>query len=97
MNRGYLINYLIENDCYPDEEYDVPEVSQLWHNAINGHMCYIPYEEDLAVTTYCIVFFELKVEPPREHGYDSDYAVFISFRQQEIAPEIPVRKEKEDN
>lgn len=96
MNRGYLTNHLINNDCYPDEDYDVPGVGQLWHNAINGQMCYVPYVDELSVTSYCQIFYELKVDPPLEHGYDSDYAVFTSFRQQLIKSDELIKKDKND-
>lgn len=93
MTRGYLINHLINNECYPDELCDVPDVSQLWHNGINGEMCYVPYADELALTTYCHIFYELKVDPPTEHGYDSDYAVYASFRETRLKRNIEARNE----
>jgi hypothetical protein len=79
MTRGYLIRYLISVDCYPDDDSEVRGVSQIWRNDINGSTTFVLYEESLSLRTYCRIFYELKVDPPREHGYDSDYAVFISF------------------
>lgn len=52
MNRGYLTNHLMNNECSPIEELDVEDVSQMWKNNINGEMCYIPYEDELALTTH---------------------------------------------
>ncbi|UAY53439.1 hypothetical protein [Ferruginibacter albus] len=77
MTRGYLINHLIESDCAPDEECD-SQTSQLWHNRINGHVCYVPYEEELQLMTFSHIFFELGIAPPAE--YEDDYAVYSSFR-----------------
>ncbi len=88
MTRGYLINHLIEKDCYPDEECD-STVSQLWRNGAN--VCYVPYEDEFTLTTYCHIFYELKIEPPLE--YDADYDVYTSFRKHRLGPvEDNVRK-----
>lgn len=76
MTRNYLINHLIEQDCYPDNECD-SEVSQLWHNGINGRFCYIPCEDEISLMTYCHIFRVLKISPP--HDYDADYDVYSSF------------------
>lgn len=61
MNRGYFINHLIDEGCYPDE-FCESDVSQLWHNSINGQICYVPYEEELSLTTYCHIIYELKID-----------------------------------
>lgn len=76
--RSYLTAYITQEDCYPDENCD-SEVSQLWINALNGEVCYIPYEEELSVTTYCHILYELKVNPQQE--FDSFYHVYSSFRE----------------
>lgn len=94
MNRGYLTNHLMNNECSPIEELDVEDVSQMWKNNINGEMCYIPYEDELALTTYCHIFYELKVDPPTEYGYDSDYAIYTSFREKQL-PQHHEMKNKE--
>ena len=81
MTRNFLIVHLTENDCYPDDFCD-SEVSQLWHNAINGESCYVPYEDELVLTTYCHIIYELKIDPPLQ--YDADYDVYSSFREREL-------------
>lgn len=78
MTRGYLTNYLITQDCYPDDSCK-SEVSQLWRNAINGQVCFVPHEEELSTVTYGHIIYELKIDPPLE--YDADYHVYISFRE----------------
>lgn len=78
MTRNYLVVYLTENECFPDNDCD-SEVAQLWHNAINGETCYIPYLDELDLNTYCHILYELRVDPPLE--YDSNYYVYSSFRQ----------------
>ena len=77
MEREYLISYLEGEGCFPDEADNSP-VGQLWHNCINGEFCYIPYEDELVLSTYCHVLYELKIPPPVE--YDSDYYVYEGFR-----------------
>jgi hypothetical protein len=79
MNRGYFINHLIENDCYPDEDCD-SNVSQLWINAINGESCYIPCEDELTVMTWGHIVFELRIDPPLK--FDANYHVYQGFRDQ---------------
>lgn len=100
MNRGYLINHLINHECYPDDAYDFPGIAQLWRNGINGEMCFVPYEDELFLMTYCHIFYELKVDPPLENGYDSDYAVYISFVPQKVkefqSPEPPPEENIDD-
>jgi hypothetical protein len=78
VTRSYLVHHLIENDCYPDEECD-SEVSQLWHNAVNGESCYVPYEDELILTTYCHIFYELRIPPPLD--FDADFDIYTSFRE----------------
>jgi hypothetical protein len=79
MTRAYLIAYLATVDCYPANGKDVPEVSQILRNHVNGLTAFVPCQESLSLITYCRIFYELKVDPPIEYGYDSDYAVFSSF------------------
>jgi hypothetical protein len=79
MIRSYLIAYLRTVDCYPVEDNYVPGITQLWRNDINGLTTFVPNQDSLSLRTYCRIFYELKVDPPKEHGYDSDYAVFSSF------------------
>lgn len=88
MTRGYCINHLINMECYPEDDYDVPGVAQLWRNALNGETCFVPYEEELVLTTYCHIFYELKVDPPFEMGYDSEYAVYTSFREVQLMRDV---------
>jgi hypothetical protein len=78
MTRSFLIAYLITVDCSADDR-NVPGVSQGWRNDINGLTTFVPYEDPLSLSTYCRIFYELKIDPPKEHGYDSDYAGFSSF------------------
>jgi hypothetical protein len=92
MTRGYLVNHLINYECYPDEDCDVPGVGQLWHNALNREACFVPYEDELALTTYCHIIYELKVDPPLECGYDSDYAVYISFRDVQLKQQAEAKR-----
>jgi hypothetical protein len=80
MTRYELVEHLYSQDCEPDADND-SEVAELWRNLINGEVCYVPYEDVLALTTYCHIFYELKIDPPLENGYDSDYAVYVSFRE----------------
>lgn len=77
MTRDHLIIHLIEKDCFPDGECD-SEVAQIWLNGNNNQMCYVPYEDELSLTTYCHIFYELKIDPPLE--YEDDYYVYTSFR-----------------
>jgi len=81
MMREYIVNHLINEGCFPVDEFDVPGVAQLWRNSIGGHECYVPYVDELTVPTYCQIFYELHINPPLEEGYDSDYAVYSSFRE----------------
>lgn len=87
MLRTELILHLTNSDCHPLDEYDVPDVSQCWRNAINGHEAYVPYEDELELHTWGLVIQELCIDPPLHSGYDSDYAVFSSF-QEEIMNDI---------
>lgn len=82
MTRGELIIHLTNQDCYPDAECD-SEVSQLWHNAINGESCYIPFADELAVTTWCHILYELRIPPPLE--YDAFYDVYVGWRETQYA------------
>jgi hypothetical protein len=79
MTRNEFVVHLTDNDCYPDEQCD-SEVSQLWHNAINGNFCYVPCEEELSITTWAHIVYELKIDPPLQ--YDADYHVYLGFRDQ---------------
>ncbi|PSR54113.1 hypothetical protein AHMF7605_11585 [Adhaeribacter arboris] len=81
MTRNYFINHLIEQECYPDEECN-SEISQLWHNAISGDVCYVPLDEELEIPTWCHIIFELGVNPPIE--FDSDYHVYCTFREDHL-------------
>jgi|GEM_PF-3681173 len=90
MNRGELIVYLTQNECYPDDECD-SDVAQLWHNAINGEAVFVPYVDELTLITYCHIFSQLKVIPPLE--YESDYEIYDSFRKHSL---LAVRKDVED-
>lgn len=89
MNRGEFIVHLTNQECYPDEECD-SEVSQLWHNAINGEVCYVPYEDDLSVTTWCHIVYELKIDPPLDH--DAYYHVYLGWREHQYAESQKERK-----
>lgn len=80
MTRDFCVYYLTTQECYPDDTCDVEGVGQLWRHGTNGHVCFVPYDEELVLGTYCHIFYELKVDPPQENGYDSDYAVYSSFR-----------------
>ncbi len=79
MTRNYLITYLATVECYPDNTGNVSTVSQLWRNDINGLTTFVPFDDPICLRTYCRIFYELRVPPPNEHGFDSDYAVFSSF------------------
>jgi len=79
MTRLYLIAYLATVECNPYNDKNLSESSQTWKNSINGLTTLVPYEDFLSLRTYCRIFYELKVDPPKEHGYDSDYSVFSSF------------------
>ena len=81
MKRKFLTDYLYECGCNPDEDED-SHVSELWRNCINGETCYIPFDEDLVLTTYCHVLYELKVDPPE--GYESDYDVYSGWRNNQL-------------
>ena len=77
MTRAYLIAYLATVDCYSYD--DASEVPQFWRNDVNGLTTFIPNGDSISLKTYCRIFYELKVDPPKEHGYDSDYAIYTSF------------------
>lgn len=94
MNRGYLINHLINQECYPDEEWSDPTAGQLWRNAINGHVCYVPYDEELAIMTWCHAIAELKILPPLE--FDADYDVYCSWKNGPYKEKMS-EQEKEDD
>ena len=79
MTRACLIGYLATVHCYPEDDKVVLQASQTWRNDINGLTTFVPSEDPLSLRTYCRIFYELQVDPPKEHGYDSDYAVYISF------------------
>lgn len=78
MDRGYFINHLIEQECYPDEGCD-SDVSQLWHNAINGEACYVPREDNLSIMTWGHIVYELGITPPLQ--FDADYHVYVGWRE----------------
>lgn len=78
MTRNEFVCHLTQNDCYPDETCD-SEVSQLWHHAINGNVCYVPYEDELTIPTWGHIIYELKIDPPLHR--DADYHVYVSFRE----------------
>ena len=80
MTRDYCIHHLINCDCFHVYEWDVHEVGEWWQHAINGQGCFVPLNEELALMTYCHIFYELRIDPPLVDGYDSDYAVYSSFR-----------------
>jgi len=77
MTRDYLLAYLATVDCSLENE--VRENLQPLRNDVNGLTTFFPNEDPLTLRTYCRIFHELKVDPPKEHGFDSDYAVFTSF------------------
>jgi hypothetical protein len=78
MTRNELVNHLTFNDCYPDEECD-SDVAQLWHNGINGHICFVPCEDELSLFTWAHIIYELRIDPPLQ--YDSDYYVYQGWRE----------------
>jgi hypothetical protein len=55
------------------------DVAQLWHNGINGHVCYVPHEDELSLFTWGHIIYELRVDPPLQ--YDSDYYVYQGWRE----------------
>jgi hypothetical protein len=78
MTREFLLAYLNNIvDCYPDGKKG--SQGQLYRNSINGLETFIPNDDLLRLSCYCRIFYELKVDPPKENGYDSDYAVYSSF------------------
>lgn len=77
MEREFLLLYLGSVDC-SDGGINATH-GQLYRNDLNGLETYIPDECVLKLRTYCRIFYELKVDPPKENGYDSDYAIYISF------------------
>jgi len=77
MTRDYLLAYLATVDCFLENK--VRENLQTLRNDVNGLTTFFPNEDPLTLRTYCRIFHELKVDPPKEHGFDSDYAVFTSF------------------
>ncbi len=78
MTRNEFIIHLTNNDCYPDDECD-SDVSQLWHNGLNGEECYVPYVDELSVTAWCHIVYELKIDPPLQ--YDAFYHVYAVWRE----------------
>jgi len=96
MLRTELILHLTNHDCYPLPEHDVPGVAQCWRNAINGHEAYVSYDDDLALNTWGMIIYELRIDPPLNNGHDSDYAVFTSFREV-IMSDIRQRVVREKN
>lgn len=78
MNRGEFIMHLIDNECYPDNECD-SKIAQLWHNAVNGLIAYVPCDDELEINTWCHIVCELKIDPPLEH--DAYYHVYLGFRE----------------
>jgi hypothetical protein len=89
MKRDFLIKYLEGEGCYPAEDHH-SDVSELWINCINSESCYIPFEDELALTTYCHIIYELKVDPPVE--YDADYHVYVGWRENQLKMEQPKSK-----
>lgn len=82
MEREYLTTYLKNEGCYPDTDGEKNDVSELWTNCINSETCFIPFDKRMNLTTYCQVFYELKVAPPFE--YESDYAVYLVWREHDL-------------
>ncbi len=80
MERTYLIKHLEEQGCYTNGE-AIENVGEIWYNCINGELCNIPFAEHLEVPTYCHVIYQLRIDPPRENGYDSDYDVYVGFKE----------------
>lgn len=81
MVRGYLINHLQEQGCYPEDEHNNSDVAELWVNCITGDICYVPHEKELSLMTYCHIIFELKIDPPLENGYESDFHVYVGWKE----------------
>lgn len=80
MTREYLVQHLIDSACFPVENVIVDDIGELWRNSITGDDCFIVFDEYFEVPTYCHIFHQLKVDPPLENGYDSDLAVYNSFK-----------------
>lgn len=82
MNRNFFTNYLVGENCHPDET-DQTKDSQLWYNLITGDSVYIPYAEELKITAWGHIIDMLHVAPPVE--FDADYHVYEGFRDQAAA------------
>jgi hypothetical protein len=79
MTRAFLIEHLISEGCYTESNNDIGE---FWINCVNGSTCHIPYRENLQLTTYCHIIYELKIIPPAK--YESDYEVYLHFRTDQL-------------
>jgi hypothetical protein len=96
MLRNELTDYLQDEGCYPEENGTTP-VGEMWHNCINGATCHIPFGDDLPITTWAGILYELKVAPPPVDGYDSDYAVYIVWREKDLQAHLANKAEKDKN
>lgn len=92
MTRNELIVHLTTQECYSDEECD-SEYGQLWHNAINGQVCYVPYKDELALSTWAHVIYELRIDPPLQ--YDSFYHVYQGWRDGPYKKEMMKEKKEQ--
>lgn len=83
MTRQYLIDYLDSEGCCPVEGSETI-AGELWRNCINGEFCNVPFDDPLEMTTYCHILYELKVAPPVDADYDSNYYVYVGWREHQL-------------
>lgn len=87
MKREELIQH-IDGTCYLHKK---NEEGEWWINCITGDICFIPYVDVLNLTSYCHIFYELKVDAPFQ--YESDYEVYKLWREQDIPAVINKKPE----
>ena len=73
--------HLYDNDCYPDEEFQSDFV-ELWKNGVNGEVCTVPLDEELALMTWGHIVYQLGIPPPI--NCDDEYHVYVSFHESKL-------------
>jgi len=79
IESGNLIKHLVENDCYPDEEYE----NGTWYkNTINGDVCFIDNVETFGELLCCHIFYELRI--PAIPDLEDTFEVYKLHERQKL-------------
>ena len=79
LSREYLLNHLTDNTCRISENGSF-EDGEFYVNVVNFKICWVPIEDEYSETTYCDIFFELKIPAP--DGLEDELERFREFREE---------------